>query len=88
MKKIYLQGYYGQNNLGDDYLFYSIIDQFGSSINDYYEINVDTENILFDEKQYLNLILNYNNVKLKVTFTNGKIGKIKRILSVIKLIIT
>lgn len=29
MKNIYLSGYYGQNNLGDDYIFYSILDQLG-----------------------------------------------------------
>ena len=83
MKKIYLQGYYGHNNLGDDYLFYSIMDNISSSKQQYL-INVDTENTSFDGKLYQDIVDNYDNIKIKLSYTNGIIGKFKRIISVIK----
>ena len=83
MNKIYLQGYYGHNNLGDDYLFYSIVDNISSS-NHECLIMIDTENTKFDGKLYQDIVNQYNGIKIKFLRTNGIIGKFKRIISVMK----
>lgn len=83
MNKIYLQGYYGHNNLGDDYLLYSIMDNISSSSKESL-ITIDTENAIFDGKLYQDIVSQYSNIKIKFSKTNGIIGKFKRILSVMK----
>lgn len=83
MKKIYLTGYYGQNNLGDDYIFYSIIDQLGD-LKTEVELNVEIGNTDFGETVYNELVGKYKNITLKYTYIDGLCGKIKKIISIVK----
>lgn len=81
MKKIYLSGYYGWDNLGDDYIFYSILDQL-SDLHEMVEVNVQIGNALFDTASYEEMACGYDNVKLKFTFINGIKGRMKKLLSI------
>lgn len=83
MKKIYLTGYYGQNNLGDDYIFYSILDQLGD-LKQEVELNVEIGNLNFDESVYNELVSKYRNVTIKYTYIDGLRGKINKVFSLVK----
>lgn len=83
MKKVYLSGYYGQNNLGDDYIFYSILDQLGD-LEKKTELNVEIGNTHFDESVYNELASKYKNITIKYTYIDGFRGKIKKIFSIAK----
>ena len=83
MKKIYLTGYYGQNNLGDDYIFYSILDQLGD-LKQEVELNVEIGNSNFDESVYNELVSKYRNVTIKYTYIDGLRGKINKVFSLVK----
>ena len=59
--KIYISGYYGQNNLGDDYIFYSILDQLGN-LKESVNLNGEIGSNIFAIKVYENLAKNYENI--------------------------
>lgn len=83
MKKIYLTGYYGQNNLGDDYLFYSIVNQL-SNLAEEVELNIEVGKENFETKLYTDIVENYENIKFKVTYVGGIKGKWNKLLSIVK----
>lgn len=83
MKQIYLSGYYGQNNLGDDYIFYSVLDQL-SGLNESVVVNVEIGNHKFDEQIYQSIAELYDNIKLKFTYSHGLKGKFDKILSIMR----
>lgn len=51
MKRIYLTGYYGQNNLGDDYIFNAVLSNLGE-MKDKIELNIEIGNKKFDSSIY------------------------------------
>lgn len=83
MKKIYLSGYYGQNNLGDDYIFYSILDQL-SGLGNKIKLAVEIGRDAFDCETYRKLAEPYENITLRFTITTGLKGKLKKIFSIVK----
>ena len=83
MKKIYLSGYYGQNNLGDDYIFYSILDQL-SDYGDEIELGVEIGRDSFNHDLYKKLAEQYDNITLRFTIVTGLKGKMRKLLSIAK----
>lgn len=75
--KILLTGYYGQNNLGDDYIFWAIIDGLSRLGEIDIDLTVETGNPNFIG--YSNIAKDYSNISLSVLKTNGIFGKIRKI---------
>ena len=78
MKKILLTGYYGQDNLGDDYIFYSLLDCL-VEVQDFIELTVEVGNKYFDNALYESLVQNYKNIKIKYLNTASKTGKLRKL---------
>lgn len=81
--KIYISGYYGQNNLGDDYIFYSILDQLGN-LKESVNLNVEIGSNIFASKVYESLAKNYENITLKYTLIGNLLGKLNKVCSLIQ----
>lgn len=73
--KILLTGYYGQSNLGDDYIFWAILDQF-SELETVY-LTIETGNPNFTG--YNDIVKRYPNVKTEILFTGNKLGKLRKL---------
>lgn len=83
MKNIYLSGYYGQKYLGDDYIFYSILDQFGN-LKQNINLNVEIGSNVFDSKAYESAANNYENIALKYNFIGSMLGKLNKVCSLVE----
>lgn len=57
MSNILIKGFYGQNNLGDDYILYSILDTLNSTGN--HKVNI----ISAGDANYSNLFTKFDNLE-------------------------